>query len=169
MRKKFLVAATLGALLAPMTGQTARAADAPLSVQVPRLTLATVRKMAHAAIAACEKAGFQVAVTVVDRDGIPQIMERDTLAAPLAVKISRMKAYTAAMFNVKGSELRKGTRRVALARAGTHLVLSAGSVPIAVGGRFYGAIGVSGTPDGMVDERCAQAGLDAVHDDLDLQ
>ncbi len=149
---------------------TARAADAPLSVSVPRLTLSTVRKMAHAAIAACEKAGYQVSVTVVDADGIPQIMERDTLAPPLSAKISFGKAYTAAMFHAKGSVLQKqAPKRVALARAGLHLVLSAGSVPLAVGGRFYGAIGVSGTPDGMLDERCAQAGFNAVRDDLDLQ
>lgn len=43
-----------------------------------------------------------------------------------------------------------------------------GSVPIAAGGRVYGAIGVSGAPDGMVDKECAEAGLDAVLMDLEM-
>lgn len=43
-----------------------------------------------------------------------------------------------------------------------------GSVPIAAGGRVYGAIGVSGAPDGMVDEECTEAGLDAVLMDLEM-
>lgn len=43
-----------------------------------------------------------------------------------------------------------------------------GSVPIAAGGRVYGAIGVSGVPDGMVGEECTEAGLDAVLMELEM-
>lgn len=148
---------------------SAWAADTVLSVHVSRLTLAATRKMADAAIAACEKAGYQVSVTVVDRNGVTQIAERDTLAPPLSLKISFDKAYTSAMFDAKGSVLQKQDKRVALARLGEHLAFTAGAVPIEAGGIFYGAIGVSGTPEGLLDEHCAEEGLKAVHEDLEMQ
>ena len=44
----------------------------------------------------------------------------------------------------------------------------AGGLPIQAGGRLYGGIGVSGAPDGKTDEACAQAGIDAVIDDLEM-
>lgn len=44
----------------------------------------------------------------------------------------------------------------------------AGSVPIKTGGKLYGAVGVSGAPDGMDDEICAQKGIDAVIEDLEM-
>lgn len=44
----------------------------------------------------------------------------------------------------------------------------AGSVPIQAGGKLYGAIGVSGAPDSMVDENCTDLGLEAVIDDLEM-
>lgn len=43
------------------------------------------------------------------------------------------------------------------------------SAPIKAGGKLYGAVGVSGAPDGMDDEKCATAGLDAVLMDLEMQ
>jgi uncharacterized protein GlcG (DUF336 family) len=46
--------------------------------------------------------------------------------------------------------------------------MSAGGVPINVGGFIYGGIGVSGAPSGETDEVCAQAGLDAVAEDLEM-
>jgi len=59
-------------------------------------------------------------------------------------------------------------------RAGTpigrqpRLIMSAGGVPIQVGGALVGAVGVSGAPSGETDEECAQAGIDAVLDDLEM-
>ena len=44
----------------------------------------------------------------------------------------------------------------------------AGSVTIEGSGKLFGAIGVSGAPDGMVDEECAAAGVASVQDDLDM-
>lgn len=144
-------------------------ADQALSVRVPQLTLGTALKIAHAALAACRAKGFQVTATVVDREGIPQVVLRDTIAAPLSLSISRDKAYTAAMFRARGTELQRQPRHEPLAQAGEHLVFGAGSVPIEAGGLFYGAVGVSGTPSGAVDEACAEAGVEAVRTALDMQ
>ena len=160
-----------GALLCQMVPSLitpAIAGTAP-STTVARLTLGTAIAMAQAAIDACRAKGYEVAATVVDRDGITQAALRDTLASPLTLTMSYDKAYTSAMFNASGSALQQQPRLAPLAQAGAHLVFAAGSVPIDVGGIFYGAIGVSGTPSGETDEACANAGLAAVHDDLDMQ
>ncbi len=139
----------------------------PLAVSVPRLTLDAAERIAQGAIAACRAKGLQVSASVVDRNGIVQAALRDTLAPPVSLTISRQKAYTAAMFGVKGTamESRAGSP---LAQLGDGLAFTAGSVPIEAGGRFYGAVGVSGAPEGTTDEQCAQAGLDRVLPDLEM-
>ena len=135
-------------------------------VSTKRLTLFTAVKIAQGAIAACTKKGIQIGVTVVDREGIVQVTLRDTIAAQITVPISQDKAYTAANFNSATSAMAD--------RAGTpigrqpRLIMSAGGVPIQVGGALVGAVGVSGAPSGITDEECAQAGIDAVIDDLEM-
>ena len=46
--------------------------------------------------------------------------------------------------------------------------MSAGGVPIQAGGRMLGGVGVSGAPSGETDEACAEAGVEAVIDDLEM-
>jgi uncharacterized protein GlcG (DUF336 family) len=155
-----------GCLLASLIGGNAHAEDDNMMVNVKRLTLQTAQTIANAAIEACRKEGIQIAVTVVDRDGTEQIIMRDTIAAPITVPISRDKAYTAVMFNAATSAMTD--------RAGTpvgrqpRLIMSAGGLPIEVGGSLLGGVGVSGAPSGETDEMCAQAGIDAVQDDLEM-
>ncbi|MHB1240771.1 MAG: GlcG/HbpS family heme-binding protein [Gammaproteobacteria bacterium] len=144
-------------------------ANKPLTVTVARLTLGTALKMARGAISACRHKGFQVTATVVDRNGITQVVLRDTIAAPLSLAISYDKAYTSAMFNAKGTVMQKETRHAPLSYAGAHLLFVGGSIPIEAGGVFYGAIGVSGTPSAQTDEDCAAAGLKTVHQALEMQ
>lgn len=138
-----------------------------LAVNVSRLTADVANKIAVASIEACRKEGIPISVTVVERNGLPQVQMRDTMAPPVSWSISQKKAYTSVMFNVKGSQL--GARADSpLQTMGEGLAFMAGSVPIQAGGKLYGAIGVSGAPDGMVDEKCAAAGLSAVIDDLEM-
>jgi uncharacterized protein GlcG (DUF336 family) len=136
------------------------------SISVKRLSLESVNRIAQGAIEACRKKGIQIGVTVVDRDGIVQVVLRDTIAAQITVSISRMKAFTAANFNAATSAL--------TSRADTPigridgLVMSAGGLPIQAGGQLLGAVGVSGAPLGATDEECAQAGIDTIIDDLEM-
>jgi len=143
-------------------------AEEPLTVTVSRLTMDTALRIAEGAIKACRAKGLQVSATVVDRNGIAQATLRDTLAPPVSLTISQQKAYTAAMFNIKGTQMASRAASP-LAQLGDGLAFTAGSVPIEAGGSFYGAVGVSGAPDGKTDEQCAQAGFDAVRGDLELQ
>jgi uncharacterized protein GlcG (DUF336 family) len=141
-------------------------AEDEMVVNIKRLSMETTQTMAMAAIEACREQGINVGVTVVDRNGIPQVMLRDTLAAHLTIEISKRKAYTAANFNAATSTL-EDRANTAVGRF-DDLIMSAGGVPINVGGFIYGGIGVSGAPSGETDEVCAQAGLDAVADDLEM-
>jgi uncharacterized protein GlcG (DUF336 family) len=146
---------------------TAQAAE-PLTVNIKRLSLDTALKIAKAAIAQCRKEGMQIAVTVVDRGGHDQVVLRDTLAMDITVPISKQKAHTAMAFNTPLSQLEgrfKGAYQVPKLNG---LIVSAGGIPINIGGTILGGIGVSGSPSGMTDEKCAKAGLDAVRTDLEM-
>ena len=153
------------ALVATLVAAPAMAEDT-MMVSVKRLSLDVAVKLAQASIAACREKGIQIGVTVVDRDGTVQVQLRDTIAAPITAPISKMKAFTAANFNSATSAMS--------ARADTPigridgLAMSAGGLPIQVGGALVGAVGVSGAPEGATDEECAKAGLDKVMEDLEL-
>ncbi len=158
--KKLIAALTLTFAISPAM------AEEEMVVNIKRLSMETTQAMAMAAVEACRKQGINVGVTVVDRNGIPQVMLRDTLAAHLTIEISKRKAYTAANFNAATSTL-EDRADTAVGRF-DDLIMSAGGVPINVGGFIYGGIGVSGAPSGETDEMCAQAGLDAVSEDLEM-
>ena len=143
-------------------------ADEAMTVNVARITADTANTIAVNTIAACREKGIPVSVTVVDRNGIVQVQMRDTIAPPVSLSISQKKAYTAVMFNVKGSQL-EGRAKGPLPTLGEGLAFMAGSTPITAGGKLYGAVGVSGAPDGMDDEACAIAGFKSVSDDLEMQ
>ena len=143
----------------------AAAEDAPM-VSVRRLAMDMAVKVAQGAVKACRAKGIQIAATVVDREGTVQVTLRDTIAAPITERISRMKAFTAVNFNAPTSAL--GNRAGSPIGRIDGLVLAAGGVPIEVGGALVAGVGVSGAPSGATDEECAQAGVDAVMEDLEM-
>ena len=142
------------------------AADDTMVVQVKRMTLETANAIALASVKACREKGIQIGVTVVDREGIPQAVMRDTIAPTITLPISRGKAYAAVMFNVATSEL--GERANTPIGRTEGVVMSTGGIPIQVGGALLGGVGVSGAPSGETDAECAQAGIDAVQTDLEM-
>jgi len=143
--------------------------DEPMTVPIKRLTLETALRIAQATIAHCRAEGVQIAVTVVDRGGHAQVVLRDVLAMDITLPISKQKAHTAMAFNRPLSQLRDlFTRPYEVAKL-DGLILSAGGIPINIGGSILGGIGVSGAPSGELDEECAVAGLDAVRDDLEME
>lgn len=154
------------AMIALFLSSNVQAEEGVGMVSTKRLTLPTAVTIAQAAIAECTKMGIQIGVTVVDREGIVQVTLRDTIAAQITVPISQMKAYTAANFNSATSAMvDRGNTPIGRVPG---LLMSAGGVPIQIGGALVGAVGVSGAPDGATDEECAQAGIDAVKDDLEM-
>jgi len=146
--------------------QNVLADEDQMAISVKRLSLDTTTKIAQATIDACRKKGIQIAVTVVDRHGLVQNVMRDTVAPTISLKISRQKAFTAANFSAPTSQL-ADRANTPIARI-DGLVMSAGGLPIQIGGHVFGGVGVSGAPSGETDEECAQAGIDAVADDLEM-
>ncbi len=147
-------------------GQSALADEEQMAVSLKRLSLDTTTKIAQASIDACRKKGIQISVTVVDRNGVVQNMMRDTVAPTISLKISRQKAFTAANFTAATSQL-SDLASSPIGRV-EGLVMAAGGIPILAAGHILGAVGVSGAPSGVTDEECAQAGIDAVMDDLEM-
>ena len=154
-------------LLLALVTTTAFAAEHPVIVKIPRLTVETAQKIAQAAMAECRKGAAQVGVTVIDRGGHPVVVLRDTLAPDLTLAISREKAYTAMSFNAATSALEDRFPKPNSIGKVPGLLFAAGGVPIAAAGNIVGAVGVSGAPSGEADEKCANAGLQAVLFDLE--
>lgn len=137
-----------------------------LTVSVKRLTLDTATRIAQGAIATCREKGVQIGVTVVDRNGIEQAVLRDTLAPQITLPISKGKALAAVNFGVATAAL-ADRANTPIGRV-PGLVMSTGGLLVEAGGVMYGAVGVSGAPSGETDEECAQGGLDAVLEDLEM-
>lgn len=139
----------------------AAAKEDPAAVPLLRLSMEMGQKLARATIEECRKRNVNVAVTVVDRGGHPQVVLRDTLAMDLTLRVSRLKAYTAMSFNAPTSQLEGRLPKV------EGIMSGAGGLPITGGGKIIGGVGVSGAPSGTIDEACAQAGIDAIKFELE--
>lgn len=140
--------------------------ESPATVPIPRLSMDLAVKLARAGIDACRKQGLNVAVTIVDRGGHPQVVLRDTLAMDLTLTVSRQKAYTAMSFNAPTSQLDGRFPGAYSVPKVDGVLIAAGGLPITAGGAILG-VGVSGAPSGAQDEKCAQAGIDAVRFELE--
>ena len=153
-------------VVAPMS---AGAQDAAVTYKSLSLDLAL--DAARAALADCQKRGFQVAVSVVDRFGNPQVLLRDRFAGPHTPPTATGKAWTSASFRNSTTEL-NALSQPGMMQAGLrnlpNVVIIGGGLVIEAGGSVLAAIGVSGAPGGDADEACAKAGLAAVQDKLDF-
>ena len=163
---KFISKIIAAAALAGVCAAPAVADEDVMVVDIKRLTLDMAAKVGMATIEACRAQGIQIGVTVVDRNGIVQFQARDTVAPVITLGISQGKAYAATNFSVNSSGLAERANGPIGRVPG--VVMSAGAVLIQAGGTIYGAVGVSGAPDGETDEACAQAGFEAISDDLEM-
>ena len=145
------------------------AADEPALVSYQVLSLDTAQALAEATLEACRKAGFQVAVAVVDRAGVPQVILRDRYAGTHTPDTATRKAWTAASFRTDTLAMAATTqagKSQSGARGVTHALMIGGGVPIEVAGSLVGAVGVSGAPEGEQDDACARSGLASIEDRL---
>lgn len=163
MRHAWLAVA---ALLATAGSAGARDADfTTFRVMAPALAL----ELAQAALKDCRDRGFQTAVAVVDRFGVPQVMLRDALAGAHTPETAIAKARTAVSFRAATEQLSAATQAGQINSAIRHIpgyVFLGGGVPVEGGGSILGGIGISGAPGGAEDDACARAGLQAVEDRL---
>jgi len=156
-------------LLASMTAGPAMAQDAlvPANTLSPEVAL----EIAQTSLASCRAQGYQVAVAVVDRMGVPQVMLRDRFAGPHTPDTAQRMAWTAVSFRTDTLELANASRADSnqwAARMIDNALLLGGGVPVQAGGLTVAAVGVSGTPSGEANDRCARAGVEAVKAKLEL-
>ena len=157
------------ALLAPLSGTPAGAEEALVTFKSMTVDLALA--LARAALASCQKQGYQVSVAVVDRFGVTQVLLRDRFAGAPTVATATGKAWTAVSFRSNTADLVAATgpnSPQAAVRALPGVTIIAGGVMVEAAGTLVGAVGVSGAPGGDNDETCAKAGIDAVQDKLNF-
>ncbi len=127
--------------------------------------------LARATLDRCRKDGYQVAVVVLDRFGVPLVEMRDRFAGIGAMDIARGKAWTAVNFSIDSGEFVKRVKEGALSAGLANLpkvTPLVGGLIIQAGGSVIGGVGVAGAPGGDKDEACAKAGLESVRDKLDF-
>jgi uncharacterized protein GlcG (DUF336 family) len=167
MRRGVLISVLVGACLLPIAGQTE---DNGL-VEHKTLSLGLAADLARAALRSCQEADFQVAVAVVDRFGVLQVLLRDRYAGPHTPDTARRKAWTAVSFRSDTQSLVTLTSAgspQAAARDISGALMLGGGVPIEAAGSIVGGVGVSGAPGGEQDDRCARDGIDAVLEHLEF-
>jgi uncharacterized protein GlcG (DUF336 family) len=133
------------------------------------MTPETALAAARAALAECRKQGYQVAVAVVDRAGLTQVLLRDRFAGAHTVDVATNKAWTAASFRTPTADLARETQpgqAMSGLRNLPRFLAAGGGQVIEGGGTLLGAIGVSGAPGGEADDGCAKAGIKAIADDI---
>ena len=163
--KRTMMAAALAAMASPAAAQE-DGAFVTFQVLKPEVAL----QMAEAAMEACRAEGYQVGVTVVDRFGVPQVFVRDRFAGLHVYEVSRRKAWTAVSFRTNTSDLDRATSPGEISqgsRAVSEALPLGGGLMVETGaGDLVGGIGVSGAPGPDIDDVCAQAGIDAVADQI---
>jgi uncharacterized protein GlcG (DUF336 family) len=159
------MAAAIAALAAPAAAQE-DGAFVTFRVLKPEVAL----QMAEAAMEACRAEGYQVGVTVVDRFGVPQVFIRDRFAGLHVYEVSRRKAWTAVSFRTDTTDLDRATNPGEISQGirnvSEALPLGGGLMVQTGAGDLVGGIGVSGAPGPDLDDVCAQAGIDAVEDQI---
>lgn len=156
----------------------ALAAALPLAAQAQQGTFSTrsltpeaALTAARAALEHCRKSGWQVAVAVVDRAGLTQVLLRDRFAGAHTIDGAMNKAWTAASFRTPTTALAADTqpgKPMSGVRALPRVFAGGGGLTIEAGGQTLGAIAVSGAPGGDADDQCATAGIKAIADQIEF-
>ena len=127
---------------------------------------------AKEAIRVCEAKHYWVTATVVDMDGVPQVVLRGDRSTVHTSESSFRKAFTVVTLGPEfGFDRSSGffeltkTNPFAPGLATVHNVMALpGAVAFKVNGEMVGALGIGGAPGGDKDEVCARAGVAKVAD-----
>jgi len=126
------------------------------------VNLETAKKIAAGAMAEARKNNWKMAVAVVDNSGMLVYYEMvdDTQTASAGIAID--KGRTAAMWRRPSKDFEQGVADGRVALLGLSGVTPIeGGLPIVVGGKVIGGVGVSGGASAQ-DAQCGRAGLDTL-------
>ena len=128
-------------------------------------------EMAQAALEDCRGKGYQVTVAVVDRMGVTQVILRDRFAGAHTPESAARKAATAVSFRSDTLSLAEGTS-LDTPHSGARFIdgvlMLGGGIPVTAAGSVVAGIGVAGAPSSDDDHACAQTGINAVIERLEL-
>ncbi|MCO6058254.1 heme-binding protein [Pseudomonas sp. MOB-449] len=133
------------------------------------MTLKIASEIANATVQACTAKGYNVTAAVVDRAGDVRALLRADKAGPHTLDSARRKAYTAASTKRSTSEMLENVQKNPAAQYLPMIdgfLVVGGGIPVKVGDEVIGAVGVGGAPGGHLDDQCANAGIEAVKDQL---
>jgi glc operon protein GlcG len=136
----------------------------PMTINVPTIGVEEARQAASAALAEARRNGWTMAVAVVEPSGTLVYFEKMDETQSGSAQVCIDKARSAALFKRPTKAFQE-----ALAAGGNGLrilrlrdaVPVEGGLPLIVGGKFVGALGVSGGTSEQ-DGQCAQAGVGAL-------
>ncbi len=163
LKRVFIAGLTFLALTGPGRAED----DALVGMKV--LAPDTALELAQAALESCRTEGYQVAVAVVDRFGVTQVVLRDRFAGPHTIETSQRKAWTAVSFRTPTLELEEASQaggRIEATRDVPGALMLGGGVPVEAAGSIVGGIGISGAPASSADDTCARDAIDALFDKL---
>lgn len=127
----------------------------------PAITLDLAKKISAGAAAESVKNGWRMAIAIVDNHGFLVYYEMMDDTQTASAQIALDKAKTAAMFRRPSKAFEDGIAKGRVAILGlTGATPIEGGVPIMVGGKIVGGIGVSGANSDQ-DAAAAIAGLKA--------
>ena len=146
-------------LVVPAFALSAALASAQAPSYGPAVNLATAKKMAAGAIAEAQKNNWNVAVAIVDTHGYLVYFEKMDDTQTASVNVAIEKAKTSGMFRRPSRVFEEGVTKGRVALLGLSGAMPiTGGLPIMMGGKVVGGIGVSGVTSDQ-DEQCAKAGL----------
>jgi len=171
MTSRTLTAALMLGLATLLPAPNADAQNAEALVTTESLKPEVALDLAKAALEICRGEGYQVAIAVVDRAGLPQVVLRDRYAGAHTVDTATRKAWTAVSFRSSTLELSSLVAEepvMATLPDITNALVLGGGVPVLAAGTLVGGIGISGAPGADLDDACANKALESIQDFLDF-
>jgi uncharacterized protein GlcG (DUF336 family) len=144
----------------------------------PILPTTLAVKAASTSVTSCDRKGYKVTASVLNPEGNILVVIRNQEAGPHTIENSFNKAYTSVSFGraynldstraiLSGIKPGKGIGEFPLPASPLKgLSYSVGGINITSNGSLIGSIGVSGSPNGDLDESCAYEGLKAIQAEL---
>lgn len=139
-----------------------------MTIEMKALSLQMAKKMADGAEQAAIENKITIAIAIMDAHGNLKYYRRMDNNNFISVRMSQLKALTSASIPVSTKALADRNKNI---ENGPYLsvpgiVLLEGGLPvITMDGQHIGSIGISGA-NPELDGLCAQAGLDAIQNDL---
>ncbi len=139
-----------------------------MTIQIKTLSLLTAKKIANAAELKAIENQIKIAIAIMDAHGNLKYFQRMDGNSFISVHMSQLKAMTSASMPVSTKALAERNNGLTNSPYSSvpGIVLLEGGLPIITrDGQHIGSIGISGA-NPELDGICAQAGLDAVVDEL---